>query len=394
MFKRLIGVFLLAIATTGIASAQEPPALPDVANYVWTEVVSGFDNPLLLANAGDGSGRLFVGEQTGYILVIENGEYLFDPFLDVSGFLSNDVFQGGYSERGLLGLAFHPDYANNGTFYISHTDENGNNVIARYQVSADDPNRADPDSRVEILHVTQPFYDHNGGNIAFGPDGYLYIGIGDGGSLGDDPGATAQDLSLHLGKMLRIDVNTTQGDLLYGIPADNPFVNEEGAQPEIWAYGLRNPWRFTFDRLTGDLYIGDVGQAAFEEVDFQQAGFAGGANYGWYWMEGNSWYRGNDTMRLRDYVAPILEYPHAAGCSVTGGYVYRGEAMPELNGVYFFGDYCTGRVFTVVQGTDDVWRGGPFGQTEYIISSFGEDEAGELYLVDYKGAILRLERAE
>jgi len=390
--QRLFAVSLLVLCFTSGVSAQDLPPLPDGSQYVWTEIANGFDNPLFMTNARDGSNRLFVGEQTGYILVVENGEILFDPFLDVSNLLSDDVFQGGYSERGLLGLAFHPDYANNGLFYVSHTDLAGNNVIAQYNVSADDPNLATPDSRVTIMTIAQPHYDHNGGNIAFGNDGYLYIGIGDGGSLGDDPGASAQNLTLHLGKLLRIDINIRDSDHAYTIPSDNPFINTPDAQPEIWAYGLRNPWRFTFDRLTGDLFLGDVGQADYEEIDFQAAGTPGGQNYGWYWMEGMH-PRPNFEVPEADFVAPIAEYPHMIGCSVTGGYVYRGMALPELNGVYFFGDYCNGRTWAIVPDVAGAWQTRPFIETERIISSFGEDEDGELYIVDYKGAVLRLESA-
>jgi len=383
---------LVMIATViGVTSAQSPQP-PVGTDYVWTEVVSGFDNPVYITHAGDSSGRLFVVEQTGYILVVQDGEILFDPFLDISDRLTEDVFQGGYSERGLLGLAFHPDYANNGFFFISHTDEIGDKRLARYTLSADDPNRADADSRVEIMHIPQPYYDHNAGHITFGDDGTLYIGTGDGGSLGDDPGAYAQDLSSLLGKILRIDVDRTEGDRMYAVPADNPFVTRDGAQPEIWSSGLRNPWRFSFDRATADLFIGDVGQESFEEVNFEAADSPGGVNYGWYWYEANTPYRATPEMRLA-ITPPIAEYPHMIGCSVTGGYVYRGAALPDLNGVYFFGDYCTGRTWSIVRGATGDWRVQPFIETGRIVSSFGEDQAGELYMVDFKGAILRLERA-
>jgi glucose/arabinose dehydrogenase len=385
-------LFLMYLFMPLVPVSAQVPAVPVGSNYTWVEVVSGFDNPLLVTHAGDGSGRLFVGEQTGFILIVQDGDYLFDPFLDISGLLSNDVFQGGYSERGLLGLAFHPDYANNGYFFVSHTDERGDNRIVRYQVSADDPNRADPATRTEFLHIPQPHYDHNGGNIAFGTDGYLYIGIGDGGSLGDDPGMYAQNTSSLLGKLLRIDVNTPDGDRPYSIPADNPFVSTDGALPEIWAIGLRNPWRFSFDRATGDLYIGDVGQELFEEINVQSAGTPGGANYGWYWYEANQPHR-TLPPNPPEITLPVTEYPHIVGCSVTGGYVYRGAALPELNGVYLFGDYCTGRTWSLLRDESGAWRVQPFIHTGHIISAFGEDEAGELYLVDYKGALLRLERA-
>ncbi len=385
---------LLAVITLSLAGpplhlqAQDRPAVPQGADYQWETVVDGFDNPLLVTNAGDGSGRLFVVEQTGYIWIVENGDYGFDPFLDISARLSNDVFQGGYTERGLLGLAFPPDFKTSGVFYINQTDDAGDTIVARYRVLAGSPSRADPDSRTEILKIHQLFYDHNGGNMAFGPDGYLYIGVGDGGSLGDDPGALAQDRSQLLGKLLRIDVNTET----YSVPPDNPFVGVEGVQPEIWAYGLRNPWRFSFDRATGDLYIGDVGQETYEEVDFQPAGDPGGENYGWYNYEGMHAYQ--DRPAPEDMTLPVAEYPHIVGCAITGGYVYRGSALPELQGVYFFGDYCYGRMWSLFRNDEGKWQVQPFMETGAIISSFGEDEAGELYLVDYKGALLRFTRAD
>lgn len=397
-FKRHVSVIrmlfisacLLALSGTLVGAQDAPtvPAVPVGTDYQWVPVVTGLDNPLFVTNAGDGSGRLYALEQTGIILVIENGDYIFEPFLDVSGLLSNDVFQGGYTERGLLGLAFHPDYENNGLFFVHHTNEIGDNVIARYRVEPDNPYRADESSRVEILTVPQLYYDHNGGQIAFGPDGYLYIGIGDGGSLGDDPGVTAQDTSLLLGKLLRIDVDQET----YTVPPDNPFVDDPDARDEIWAYGLRNPWRFSFDRLTGDLYIGDVGQMEYEEINFQPANSPGGQNYGWYLTEGMHPYRAETIPE--GITMPVAEYPHMVGCSVTGGFVYRGEALPELQGVYFFGDYCNGRMWSLFRDANDRWRVQPFMETGTTISSFGEDENGELLLVDYKGDILRLERAD
>ncbi len=373
------------------AQAQDaaPLSSPDGSQYQWAPVADGFNAPLLVTNAGDGSGRLFVVEQDGFIFIVRNGSYDdTDPFLDISALLSNDVFQGGYTERGLLGLAFHPDFKDNGFFYINHTDRSGDTVVARYHVNPDDPDHADPASRTELLKIHQPFYDHNGGDMAFGPDGYLYVGVGDGGSLGDHPGITGQDLTTLLGKLLRIDVNADT----YTVPPDNPFVGVENAQPEIWAYGLRNPWRFSFDSLTGDLYIGDVGQNSYEEIDFQPADDPGGENYGWFDYEGMHPYNGAtapDNMTL-----PVIEYPHIIGCAVTGGYVYRGQALPELQGIYFFGDYCTGRTWSLFRDAAGKWIVQPFKETGRTITSFGVDEQGELYLVDYKGAVLRLARAE
>lgn len=382
-------MLLLAFSLNASAQNATPEATPDTSPYTWVSVASGFNSPLYVTHAGDGTGRLFVVEQGGYIFVVdENGAWDdFDPFLDISAMLSQDVFQGGYTERGLLGLAFHPDFAENGLFFINHTDLNGDTIIARYHVNADDPNHADTASRTEILKIPQPFHDHNGGVMTFGPDGYLYIGVGDGGSLGDDPGATGQDLSTLLGKILRIDVNAET----YTVPADNPFVGFEGALPEIWAYGLRNPWRFTFDRVTGDFYIGEVGQFSYEEIDFQPADSPGGENYGWNEYEGLHPYL--DGVAPENMTPPIVEYPHSEGCAVTGGYVYRGEALPELQGTYFLGDYCTGKIWTLRRHDAGEWQFHFFMQTPATISSFGDDEAGELYLVDYKGDIFRLSPA-
>ena len=379
-------IFLLALCL--LLLVQPVMAQVDTSQYQWVEVVSGLENPLLVTNAGDGSGRLFVVEQTGSIWVIQDGQLSEQPFLDVSSLLSSDVFRGGYTERGLLGLAFHPDYENNGLFFIDHTDVNGNSVVARYEVSADDPNIADPSSAVTILTQQQPFENHNGGNLAFGPDGYLYIAFGDGGSQGD-PQGNAQNTNTWLGKILRIDVNADT----YTVPDTNPFVGQADSKPEIWAYGLRNPWRFTFDRETGDLYIADVGGDITEEVNFQPAASAGGENYGWRVWEGNDQLTQEQTNG--EAVAPVATYSHSDGCSITGGYVYRGEQLPALQGVYFFGDYCNGRIWTLYQDDAGQWLTERSSWTpgEFVISSFGEDEAGELYLVDYKGAVYRLEAA-
>ncbi|MFN8376551.1 MAG: PQQ-dependent sugar dehydrogenase [Anaerolineae bacterium] len=356
----------------------------DGSNYVWVEVASGYDNPLGVTNAGDE--RLFGMEQLGRIWVIDNGEELLDPFLDISDLLPADVFSGAYTERGLLGLAFHPNYQENGIFFIDYTDVDGNTVIARYQVSAADPNVADPASATTILTVPQPFANHNGGQLGFGPDGYLYIAFGDGGDQGD-PYGNAQNLGSMLGKILRIDVNAAT----YSVPEDNPFVGVQGAAPEVWAYGLRNPWRFSFDRATGDLYIADVGEWLWEEVDYQPAESTGGENYGWEYYEADL---------LRDpqppaaqVTMPVITYPHSEGCSISGGYVYRGLELPELWGVYIYGDYCSGKIWTSYLTNAGTWETSLFMTTGYQISSFGEDVNGELYLVDYKGGIYRLEAA-
>jgi glucose/arabinose dehydrogenase len=376
---------------TPIVTARAAP--PDPARYTWTPIVSDLDNPLLVTHAGDGSNRLFAVEQAGYVLVIENGQLLPTPFLDVSLLLSDDVFQGGYTERGLLGLAFHPNYEQNGLFFIHHTDTNGDSIVARYEVSRFNANRANPDTRRELLKVEQPFYDHNGGGLAFGPDGYLYISLGDGGNP-NLPNTNSQDPGALLGKLLRIDVDH-EGDKPYAIPESNPFVNDPAYAPEIWALGLRNPWRFSFDRATGDLYIADVGQWKWEEVNFQPGDSPGGQNYGWSAYEGTHRYLDFDPPEelISPMTEPIIEYPHEMGCSVTGGHVYRGANLPELHGVYFYGDYCNGMVWGAYRDLTGAWQTITFQDTDFVITSFGEDEQGELYTIDFKGVIYRLDAA-
>jgi glucose/arabinose dehydrogenase len=273
------------------------PSFPDPAGYDWTPVVSGLELPVDIQNAGDGSGRLFIVEKRGRILILQNDQLLPQPFLDIE----NEVGSQG-NEQGLLGLAFHPNYSGTGLFFVNYTDVNGNTVIARIHVSANDPNRADPTSEVDLLQVDQPYANHNGGGLAFGPDGYLYIGLGDGGS-GGDPLGNGQNLQTLLGKLLRIDVDHGEP---YAIPPDKPFAGE-GGLPEIWAYGLRNPWRFSFDRLTGDLYIGDVGQDAWEEVDFVPAGMPGGMNFGWSFYEGMHPYQDQPPANAT-FSWPVAEY--------------------------------------------------------------------------------------
>jgi glucose/arabinose dehydrogenase/mono/diheme cytochrome c family protein len=375
-----------AVIFSEAAVSANPRGTWDGLEYEWVPVVDNFDSPILVMHAGDGSGRLFVAEQTGVILVVEDGEVTPEPFLDITRLLPLEVYSGIYTERGLLGLAFHPDYEENGIFYISYINREFNSVLARYRVSPDDPNRADPDSGEIILTVEQPFEDHNGGNIVFGPDGYLYIGFGDGGRPAD-PNYNSQDPAKLLGKMLRLDVDS--GDP-YAIPPDNPFVDDPAFRPEIWALGLRNPWRFTFDRATGDMYIGDVGQWLYEELDFQPGDSEGGENYGWSAFEANHVYLEDETVLGGVHTPPILEYGHEIGLSITGGYVYRGEDLPGLQGMYIYGDYVNGFVWILHRDEDGVWQNEVFMETGFVISSFGEDEAGELYLVDYKGTIYRL----
>jgi glucose/arabinose dehydrogenase len=351
------------IPATGVTS------FPDPANYAWTLAAQGFTQPLDIQNAGDGSNRLFVVERGGTIRIIENNLPLDTPFLDIS----KNVRTNG-SEQGLLGLAFHPSYVENGRFFINYTDLNGNTVIAAYQVSGN-ANQADPTSEAVLLRIAQPYGNHNGGGVAFGPDGFLYIGLGDGGSA-NDPQNNAQNVETYLGTLLRIDVD---GNETYVVPADNPFV-AGGGLPEIWAYGLRNPWRFSFDTLTGDLYIADVGQNEWEEINFLPAGAPGGTNFGWKFKEGSAIFSQEPPASL-SVVDPVAEYNHAEGCSVTGGNVYRG-AMSEWDGVYFYADFCLGTVWGLLR-VDGAWQSQALFDTSALISSFGAAEDGRLYYANY-----------
>jgi glucose/arabinose dehydrogenase len=367
------------------ASTPSPtvsPAFPDPAGYTWNPVMAGLDLPVDIQNAGDGSGRLFIVEKRGRIRILKGGQLLPTPFLDISYKVGSR-----HTEQGLLGLAFHPHYSQTGLFYVNYTDENGNTVIARFHASAHNPDLADPGSELDILRVDQPYDNHNGGGLAFGPDGYLYIGLGDGGSEGD-PLLTGQNLRTLLGKLLRIDVDHAA---LYAIPAGNPFA-KSGGLAEIWAYGLRNPWRFSFDPLTGDLYIADVGQDAWEELDFVPAGVPGGLNFGWSYFEGMHPYKGQPTAGAA-FTSPVSEFSHSDGCAVTGGYVYRGAALPEWQGVYFYGDYCSGNIWGLRLSGGSAPQAKILFATGAQITTFGVDEAGEIYLADYGlGMLLRLER--
>ncbi len=343
--------------------------------------IANLKKPVLVTDAGDGSGRLFIVEQRGDILIAENGRVRETPFLNLRGKVNSQD-----NERGLLSVAFHPDYKNNGIFFVDYTGEpDGATVIERYRVSAD-PNVADANSGRVILEFAQPEANHNGGMMAFGPDGYLYIGTGDGGGAGDEHGpiGNGQNLNTLLGKMLRIDVNADP----YAIPADNPFVNRADAKPEIWAYGLRNPWRFSFDRATGDLYIGDVGQGSREEIDFQAASAHGGENYGWRIMEGDECYDAAQNCARTDLIPPIAVYSHDFGCSVTGGYVYRGQTYAWLDGQYLFADYCSGIVWATARDANGVWQTRRVGKFDDTISSFGQDANGELYVVGHGNGVI------
>lgn len=367
------------IPPTATLPPQRVEVLPDPAGYAWQVFAEGFTKPVGLTHAGDGSGRVFVVERAGLLWALSEGVRAAEPFLDLRSQTT------GKGEQGLLGLAFHPDYASNGFFFVDYTDLNGDTVVARFQVSAD-PNKADPASERVLLQASQPYQNHNGGQLAFGPDGYLYIGLGDGGS-GGDPHGNGQNLNTFLGKILRIDVNA--GDP-YAIPPDNPFASQSGALPEIWLYGLRNPWRFSFDRATGDLWIGDVGQGDWEEVDLIPAGL-GGLNLGWNYFEGSHTFQG-EAPASQVFISPVIDYSHAGGnCSVSSGYVYRGAALPDWQGVYLFGDYCSGLIWGALPDEAGLWQPSQMFQLAAAISSFGEDEAGELYLIDLNGTVYRLE---
>jgi glucose/arabinose dehydrogenase len=321
-------------------------------------------------------------EQTGAVRIVKDGTLLPTPFLDISTQLV-----AGF-EQGLLGLAFDPEYATSGRFVVHYSDLAGDTRVSSFQVSSD-PDLADPATEQVIFTADQPYSNHNGGQVLFGPEGNLYLGLGDGGS-GNDPEGRGQNLAEPLGSILRMDLRTGTP---YGIPPDNPFVAQAGALPEIWSYGLRNPWRFSFDRATGDLYIADVGQNRTEEVDVAPAttGSGKGANYGWSIMEGSQCLFGNECSQT-GLVLPTLEYDHDQGCSITGGYVYRGTAIPDLQGVYFYGDYCQGwvRSFRYVDGAATEGTDWPTLRPGGPLTSFGEDAAGELYVIGANGGVFKV----
>jgi glucose/arabinose dehydrogenase len=374
---------MVACSLAGCSEDVPDPPIGD-AGFRLQAIPGSFENPVFLGHAGDGSGRLFVAEQRGTIKVLDDGQWT--TFLD----LASKVLDGG--ERGLLGLAFHPDYKENGRLFVHYTDTEGDTAVS--EMRRRDATQADPATERRLLRVDDPYANHNGGMLAFGPDGYLYIALGDGGSA-NDPQNRAQDLDSLLGKILRIDVDASEPLLhAYDIPADNPFASRERGR-EVWSYGLRNPWRFSFDRGSssgegkGDLWIGDVGQADYEEIDVERAGTKGGVNHGWSRFEGK--HLKDADREAPGAVMPVAEYDQDGGhCAITGGYVYRGEAIPALQGTYIVGDYCSGVIWTLKADGSDGYRLTQVHDTAHNISSFGEDEAGEVYVVDHGGSVLKI----
>lgn len=372
----------MIVVLRGCGSDDATPTTPPTQStdsVTLRPVATGLDFPVYLtAPAGDP--RLFIVEKTGRIRIVKNGALAGTPFLDLSASVS------GGSEQGLLGLAFDPSYATTGRFYVDYTDRNGDTRIARFHVGAD-ADAADASSQEILLTIDQPYSNHNGGQLAFGPDGYLYVGMGDGGS-GGDPEGHGQNAGDLLGSLLRLDVSGASG---YAVPANNPYAGG-GGRGEVFSIGLRNPWRFSFDRQGGDLYIADVGQNEREEVDVSTAASGGGRglNYGWNRMEGTACYNGGcDRTGL---TLPVIDYTHADGCSITGGYVYRGQALPALAGTYFYADFCNGwvRSFRYQDGQAGNPREWPTLKPGGQVTSFGEDAAGELYILEADGKVFQI----
>ena len=386
----VVVAFLVMLAMVACDGGSDSPAttptppLPAGATATFQvtleKVASGFAKPLYLVEPPDGSGRLFVVEQAGKIRILKDGAIASQPFLDAGSLITT-----GGAEQGLLGLAFHPKYKENGRFFITYTAKNGDNTLAEYRVSSDAA-KADPASGKVLIAIPDFAANHNGGMVAFGPDGYLYLSTGDGGQ-GGDPKANGQNKNALLAKILRIDVN---GPAPYGIPPTNPFARG-GGKAEVWDYGFRNPWRFSFDRKTGDLWVADVGQDKYEEVSFEPAGGNGGLNYGWNTMEGTHCFKPSEGCSQAGLVLPVSDYSHDDGCSVTGGYVYRGAKEPKLEGAYFFTDYCGGVIWALTRDSTGNWQRTEVLSSKLRISSFGEDQSGELYVVSQAdGTIYRM----
>ncbi|MBB21514.1 MAG: hypothetical protein CMN04_01285 [Roseibacillus sp.] len=374
-----------------IASDATPPVWPDLQLGA---AVTSANSPVDLINAGDGSGRLFIVERGGRIRIWDGRVQR--TFLDIGSRVNTN--DSGGDERGLLGLAFPPDYSTKGHFYVNYisstTTPRGATVISRFSVNRANPNDALETSEEVLLVISQPEPNHNGGQIHFGPDGYLYIGMGDGGGAGDVHGSigNGQATNTFLGKMLRIDVEgTPDPGSNYAIPSDNPFLLDPEVPDEIWSFGLRNPWRWSFDRKTGDMYLADVGQYEWEEVNFIPASSTGGENFQWRRIEGFNTFNAGTQITKGTSTDPVFEYDHNAGSSITGGYVYRGQEHPRMEGIYFFGDYNSGRVWGLQQDPSGNWIDRQLLETSLRISSFGEDEAGNLYVASlFTGAIHRL----
>ncbi len=361
-------------APTGFDPARVAVSLTTVAT------IGG--RPLAVVNAGDGSGRLFVADQTGRIWIVRNGAVVADPFLDIATLVSC------CGERGLLGLAFHPNYPADPRVFVDYTDTSGGTVVSSFLVPAGTPDRADPASEVVILTIVQPYPNHNGGALAFSSGGLLHISTGDGGS-GGDPEGYGQRLDTLLGKILRIDIDRTSGAGNYAIPAGNPFAGQSGARAEIWLTGLRNPWRISFDRATDDLWIGDVGQDAWEEIDVNRANSGGGANYGWNRLEGDHCFPSGSSCNKTGFTPPIAEYDHAGNrCTIIGGVVYRGSASPLLRGGYLFADYCSGELWAIVAAGGGTQAPVSVGSTAFGLAGFGEAENGEAYAVNVENGRL------
>lgn len=400
--RKMLLLILVLISMVGCSTTvsqptnQDPAAAPAPApapakagsaaavNLKITEAYPNlsFNKPLEYVHAGDNSDRVFVVEKTGKILVFKNDPSVQSAqvFLDLTNLVDSRA-----SEKGLLGLAFHPDYKNNGFFYVNYTDQN-NTVIARFKVDPADPNKGSKASKTVLMTFPQPYPNHNGGHLAFGPDGYLYIAVGDGGSEGD-PHKNGQNLKNVYGKILRIDVNTVAKGKSYGIPPDNPFAgNKNSFIEEIYAYGLRNPWKFSFDQQRGLLWAADVGQDKVEEIDIIKKG----ANYGWNIMEGSLCYPSSQSCNEAGLTLPVWEYQHPIGESITGGYAYYGSRTPSLKGSYVYGDFVSGMIWALQLGTDMTADNRTLLDTTFNISSFGLDQENELYIVDYNGKIYKL----
>lgn len=373
MFRVLVTSLCIIVLAACVrrAEANTPPIPEGLALEAF---VSDLALPVFMTAVPGDNEKLYVVEKVGRVRLVQGGALQEQSVLDIENLVSTS------NEQGLLGLALHPDYQNNGYIFVYYTDEAGDTQVVRYQVSND---VADPNSAKPILSVDQPHSNHNGGMIAFGPDGYLYIGLGDGGSA-NDPKNRAQNLTLHLGKILRIDIDN--GDP-YAIPEDNPFVGQTDVLPEIWTYGWRNPWRFSFDRETGDMWVGDVGQNEYEEVSFQGAG-QGGDNYGWRCKEASHNFDRSEGCE-GELIDPVLEYDHRQGVSITGGYRYRGRAIQELQGMYVYGDFGSGKIWFAAE-QDGKWGASEWQDGDLNISSFAEDADGELYVIDYRGTIYKL----